>query len=159
VVLNDGPLFDGWNGQIATSAQEPIIPFRLSVEAAKVRVVGFDPIDLSDPAELSRRQPIDFEGNCWSDLLLTGDDGAGAVLGSAAMRGSASALYSEVRSDGPRLPPLLQDSGLRSEILEQDPCSMFSGRNYDVGATQLFSYLHSCPTGDARPWRAPNRNR
>ena len=60
VRFGEGAMFDGRNGEIATAAQEPIIPFRISVEAAGVRVVGFDPIDLSDLAEIARRQPVDF---------------------------------------------------------------------------------------------------
>jgi hypothetical protein len=78
VALTDSAVFDGRNGQIATAAQEPIIPFRLTVEAAGVRVIGFDPIDLGDPAEVSRRQPIDFEGNSAEVRLATGIPNAAA---------------------------------------------------------------------------------
>ena len=73
----DTALFDGRNGEIATAAQEPIIPFRVSVEEAGVRVIGFDPIDLSSPAEIARRQPIDFEGNSAEVRLATGIPNAG----------------------------------------------------------------------------------
>jgi hypothetical protein len=72
VRLADGALFDGRNGEIATAAQEPIIPFRISVEVAGVRVVGFDPFDLSNPEEVSRRQPFDFEANSADVRLATG---------------------------------------------------------------------------------------
>src|SRR5437879_1419687 len=45
-------LFDGRNGQIATAANEPIVPFDLRVSAGTISLTGHDPIDLANPAEL-----------------------------------------------------------------------------------------------------------
>jgi hypothetical protein len=63
VELLDDPVFEGRNGLIATSANEPIAPFSMRIAAAGLELVGTDPIDLNHPDEVFRRQPIDFDGN------------------------------------------------------------------------------------------------
>jgi hypothetical protein len=63
VVLLDDAVFEGRNGQIATSANEPVVPFHLRVQSASAGVAARDPIDVTDPAELTRRQPVDFASN------------------------------------------------------------------------------------------------
>jgi hypothetical protein len=72
VQLLDGPVFDGRNGVIATAANEPIIPFRIDIEARGVVLVGRDPIDINNPTELTRRQPVDFQGNSPEVAQATG---------------------------------------------------------------------------------------
>jgi hypothetical protein len=72
VELLDGAVYEGRNGDIAQSAREPVVPFRLSVAAGGVRLVGFDPIDLTDPASVARRQPTGFEGNSAEVRAATG---------------------------------------------------------------------------------------
>jgi hypothetical protein len=72
VQLLDGPVFEGRNGEIATSANEPIVPFHIRFEAPGIVLVGRDPIDLSDPNDLSRRQPVAFESNSLEVAQHTG---------------------------------------------------------------------------------------
>lgn len=61
--LLDCPVFEGRNGEIAPSAQEPIVPFALSIALRGAAITGRDPIDLADPTEITRRQPIGFIPN------------------------------------------------------------------------------------------------
>jgi len=63
VVLLDNAVYEGRNGDIATSAQEPVVPFALCVQGGGATLIGRDPMDLTDPNEIARRQPIDFTGN------------------------------------------------------------------------------------------------
>ena len=72
VKLIDGPVFEGRNGEIATSANEPIVPFHLRIETAGVVLMGRDPIELGDPNEVARRQPVDFQGNSPEVSQVTG---------------------------------------------------------------------------------------
>lgn len=72
VQLLDGPVFEGRNGAIATSANEPVVPFHIRFEAPGVVLAGRDAIDLSNPAEVSRRQPLSFQANSPEVALATG---------------------------------------------------------------------------------------
>lgn len=72
VEILDGAVFEGRNGDIATSAQEPIVPFTIQLQAGKTLIVARDPIDLTDPGEIARRQPIDFLGNSPQVAAATG---------------------------------------------------------------------------------------
>ena len=63
VELLDEPVFEGRNGLIATSANEPIAPFRMRIAVAGLELIATDPIDLHNPDEVFRRQPVDFDGN------------------------------------------------------------------------------------------------
>jgi hypothetical protein len=70
--LLGGAVFEGRNGEIATSASEPIVPFSLEVRKEDIRLLGRDPMDLTDPAEVIRRQPQDFDGNSAEVRAATG---------------------------------------------------------------------------------------
>lgn len=70
--LLDGAVFDGRNGEIATAAQEPIVPFALRVRAGDATLVGRDPINLMDSADIARRQPGDFASNSPEVAQATG---------------------------------------------------------------------------------------
>jgi hypothetical protein len=72
VSLLESPVFDGRNGQIATSANEPIVPFTIRVGRGESFLLGRDPIDLSNPDDLARRQPVDFESNSAEVAQVTG---------------------------------------------------------------------------------------
>ena len=61
VELLENAVFEGRNGQIAQSAEEPIVPFHLRIAQGSVVLDGFDPIDLGDVTQIQRRQPGDFE--------------------------------------------------------------------------------------------------
>lgn len=71
VELLDRPVYEGRNGEIATSAHEPIVPWHLRIEGNNIAVDGFDPITLSDPTEVERRQPIGFTSNSTEVLAIT----------------------------------------------------------------------------------------
>jgi hypothetical protein len=87
--LLDGAVFEGRNGQIATSAQEPIVPFALRVQAAGVTLLGRDPMDLADANEVARRQPIGFVGNSPEVAQATG------ITNAAAYRQQRSSLLQQ----------------------------------------------------------------
>ncbi len=70
--LLDSPVFEGRNGEIATSANEPILPFHFKIEASGATLVGRDPIDVGDLDDLARRQPIGFQGNSPEVARATG---------------------------------------------------------------------------------------
>lgn len=72
VELLDNPVFEGRNGEIATSAQEPIVPFTMCIRAGGAMLIGRDPIDLTNADEVARRQPIDFVGNSPEVAQATG---------------------------------------------------------------------------------------
>jgi hypothetical protein len=72
VMLLDNPVFEGRNGEIASSAQEPIVPFAIEIRGGSARIIGRDPIDLTDPAEIGRRQPNDFIANSPAVAAATG---------------------------------------------------------------------------------------
>lgn len=60
VELLDCPVYEGQNGVIANSNQEPIVPWHLRIEGGGIVIDGFDPIALSDPTEVARRHPFTF---------------------------------------------------------------------------------------------------
>jgi hypothetical protein len=72
VELLDGAVFDGRNGEIATAAQEPIVPFAVCLRGGGATLLGRDPIDLSNPDDVARRQPNDFVGNSPEVAQATG---------------------------------------------------------------------------------------
>lgn len=72
VELLDGAVYEGRNGEIATSAQEPLVPFHLVMSGGGVILDGFDPVDLSDPGEVVRRQPVNFASNSTEVRAATG---------------------------------------------------------------------------------------
>src|SRR5205823_549977 len=53
VELLDDPVFEGRNGEIATSANEPIVPFAVRIKRSDIALTGRDPIDLSIPGEVA----------------------------------------------------------------------------------------------------------
>jgi len=72
VDLLGGAVFEGRNGDIATSANEPIVPFSLRIGAGAISIAAADPMDLSNPAEVQRRQPVGFESNSAAVAAATG---------------------------------------------------------------------------------------
>lgn len=61
VELADAPVFEGRNGQIATSAKEPIVPFTIRLAGGGWMIGGHDPINLALAAERIRRAPKNFD--------------------------------------------------------------------------------------------------
>lgn len=61
VEMQGAPVFEGRNGAVASSAQEPIVPFALRLAAGSALISGSDPITLAQPAERRRRAPVNFE--------------------------------------------------------------------------------------------------
>jgi len=57
VELLEGAVYEGRNGEIATSAHEPIVPWHLRIGGDDIVIEALDPITLSDQTELLRRQP------------------------------------------------------------------------------------------------------
>jgi hypothetical protein len=72
VNLLDSPVFEGHNGIIAESAKEPIVPFSIEMSGTGVSLRRSDPLDLSSPLELRRRQPERFEANSRTAAQATG---------------------------------------------------------------------------------------
>ncbi len=72
VSLNGNPVYDGRNGEIATSAQEPIVPWKLAINGGGIAIETFDPIDLTDRREIERRQPVNFTSNSSEVATATG---------------------------------------------------------------------------------------
>lgn len=62
VQLMDNPVFEGRNGLVAPSAQEPIVPFSLLIQAGANSQLSAaaKAIDIFDPAQVQPRQPIKF---------------------------------------------------------------------------------------------------
>jgi hypothetical protein len=64
VQLIDNAVFEGKNGEIAPSAREPIVPLHIQITTpAGLRLQKFDRIDLSNFAEIVRRQPTGGQSN------------------------------------------------------------------------------------------------
>jgi hypothetical protein len=64
VELIDGAVFAGENGRIAPSAQEPINPWHIRIDTAGGLVLSrHDPLNLNDPADVARRQPVYIGGD------------------------------------------------------------------------------------------------
>lgn len=72
VELLDDALFEGRNGIIAPSAQEPIVPWHLRIRAGDIVVEGRDAMDLSDDVEVARRQPIGLDQVSTEALAASG---------------------------------------------------------------------------------------
>ena len=72
VHLVDGAVFEGQNGVVASSANEPIVPFHLTISKSNFSLDGTDPIDLASQAEVDRRKPIRFTPNSQTVLQKTG---------------------------------------------------------------------------------------
>lgn len=58
VELLEGALFEGRNGEVAAPSYEPIVPYHLRISNGSFEVHVTDPINLGDPEELKRRQPV-----------------------------------------------------------------------------------------------------
>jgi hypothetical protein len=72
VELLDGAVFEGRNGLIATAAQEPIVPFHLRIARDSLVLQRLDPVDLTNPTDKRRRQPVEFEGQSPEVAAATG---------------------------------------------------------------------------------------
>jgi hypothetical protein len=72
VELLDSAVYEGRNGQIATSSREPIVPWHLRIEGGDIVIDALDPITLSNQTEVERRQPIRFWSNSSEVLTITG---------------------------------------------------------------------------------------
>jgi hypothetical protein len=70
--LVDQPVFEGRDGLIATSAKEPIAPFHLVIAQDGFHLGRLDPLDLTDPNQIRRRQPIRFETRSQTVAQATG---------------------------------------------------------------------------------------
>jgi hypothetical protein len=99
VDLIDGAVFEGRNGQIAPSASEPIVPFTLRCCRGALAVIGHDPMDLANPAEIARRKPLRFEGNSAEVRAATGipDPAAHRSQRRALLTGDASIETDPIR--------------------------------------------------------------
>ncbi len=58
VILLDDPVFEGRDGRVASSADEPILPFAIQILSGQLRIEARDPLDITDPVDLLRRQPV-----------------------------------------------------------------------------------------------------
>ena len=73
VELIDGAVFAGENGQIASSAQEPVNPWHIRITTpGGLSLSRKDPLDLSDFADVVRRQPVNASGNNAEVMAATG---------------------------------------------------------------------------------------
>ncbi len=72
VDLLDNPVFEGRNGQIATSADEPVVPLKLHISQGNFSLVCADPVDLADPADLLRRKPVSIDQSTPELIAATG---------------------------------------------------------------------------------------
>jgi hypothetical protein len=72
VELLDNAVFEGRNGSVANSADEPVIPFRLVIASVNTRVEGFDPVDINSPDHIRRRQPVNLTSNSQTALQASG---------------------------------------------------------------------------------------
>lgn len=58
VTLLENAVFEGQDGRVASSADEPILPFVIEIATGQLRVEARDPLDITDPTDLLRRQPV-----------------------------------------------------------------------------------------------------
>lgn len=72
VTLLENPVFEGRNGIIASSAKEPILPFVLLVGTEQLSITKRDEIDITDPIDKKRRQPLGLEINSATVARATG---------------------------------------------------------------------------------------
>lgn len=72
VDLLDKPVFEGRNGQVATSADEPVVPFKLEISKGNFSIVCADPVDLTNPADLLRRKPVSIDQSTPELIAATG---------------------------------------------------------------------------------------
>jgi subtilisin family serine protease len=63
VHLLGNAVFEGRNGVIAASAEEPVVPFEILIRTSSVALQRADPVNLANPVDLARRQPNAFEQN------------------------------------------------------------------------------------------------